>query len=61
AFKLVVVKNDVTGVETINAEDIAAVKYVNMAGQVSATPFEGVNVKVITLTNGKTRTVKVVK
>ncbi|MBR1551938.1 MAG: SusF/SusE family outer membrane protein, partial [Muribaculaceae bacterium] len=47
AFKLVVVKNDVTGVETINAEDIAAVKYVNMAGQVSATPFEGVNVKVI--------------
>ncbi len=61
AFKLVVVKNDVTGVEAINAEDIAAVKYVNMAGQVSDAPFQGVNVKVITLTNGKTRTVKVVK
>ena len=60
-MKLLVIRNSTTGINDIAVENIASVKYVNMAGQVSATPFDGVNIKVITLTNGKTRTVKVVK
>ncbi|HAP50083.1 MAG TPA: hypothetical protein DCQ56_02545, partial [Porphyromonadaceae bacterium] len=60
-YALVVVANEITAVEDINAADVAAVKYVNMAGQVSAAPFAGVNLKVVTMTDGTKKVVKVVK
>ncbi|MBR1551103.1 MAG: hypothetical protein IJ632_02140, partial [Muribaculaceae bacterium] len=41
--------------------DVTEVHYVNVAGQVSERPFEGVNIMVMKLNNGTTRTVKVVK
>ena len=60
-YALVVVANEITAVEDINAANVAAVKYVNMAGQVSAAPFAGVNLKVVTMTDGTKKVVKVVK
>ena len=48
-----------TAVHDIDAvKSIASVKYVNLAGQVSAIPFSGINVKVTTYTDGTTRTEK---
>ena len=60
-MKLVVVRNNITGVEEFNVSDVAAVRYVNMAGQVSAAPFTGVNLKVVTMNDGTTQVVKVVR
>lgn len=48
--------NDVTA-----AKSVASVKYVNLQGQVSATPFEGVNIQVSTYTDGSTKAVKFMK
>lgn len=48
--------NDVT-----NAKTVKSVNYVNMAGQVSATPFEGVNIVVTRYTDGTQSTKKIVK
>ena len=54
--------NDNTGVENINADkQVAGVRYINVAGQESDTPFNGVNIVVTTYTDGTTSTVKVVK
>ena len=54
--------NDNSGVEDINADkQVAAVRYINVAGQQSETPFSGVNIVVTTYTDGTTSTVKVVK
>ena len=51
-----------TAVRDVDAtKAIASVKYVNLAGQVSATPFSGVNVKVTTYTDGSTRSEKIQK
>ena len=59
AFTMV---NDNTGVENINADrEVAAVRYINVAGQESDTPFNGVNIVVTTYTDGTTSTTKVVK
>ena len=55
------VRNNITGVEEFNVSDVAAVRYVNMAGQVSAAPFTGVNLKVVTMNDGTTQVVKVVR
>ncbi|MBO6250963.1 MAG: chitobiase/beta-hexosaminidase C-terminal domain-containing protein [Muribaculaceae bacterium] len=44
-----------------NAGEVAGVKYVNVAGQVAATPWQGVNIVVTRYTDGSTRTTKVVK
>jgi hypothetical protein len=58
---------DLTGSGKVNCEDInadkqvAAVRYINVAGQESETPFSGVNIVVTTYTDGTTSTVKVVK
>ena len=41
--------------------NVADVHYVNVAGQVSDRPFEGINIMVMKLNDGTTRTVKVVK
>ena len=61
--KIVVKKNNTTptAVTDINSKTVAGVKYVNMAGQVSATPFEGVNVMVTTYTDGTSAASKVIK
>lgn len=50
-----------TGVTELNAKTISNVRYVNVAGVESATPFQGVNLVVTTYTDGTTSTVKVVK
>ena len=58
---LTVVQNSITAVEDINVNNIASVKYVNLAGQVSATPFDGVNIQVTTMKDGSKKALKVVK
>ncbi len=51
-----------TGVSTVNAEKtVAGVQYVNVAGQVSNVPFDGVNMVVTSYTDGSKSTVKVIK
>ncbi|MBR3100423.1 MAG: hypothetical protein IKH19_01560 [Muribaculaceae bacterium] len=51
----------ITAVTDINVENIASVKYVNLAGQVSATPFDGVNIQVTTMKDGSMKAVKVIR
>ena len=51
----------VTGIEGVNDDNVKSVKYVNLNGVVSDTPFEGINIMLITNTDGTTRTVKMVK
>lgn len=53
--------NGKSGIEAINASSIVGTKYVNMVGQVSDTPFEGVNVKIVTLSDGSKKAIKIVK
>ena len=60
-LQIVVIKNDVTAVADLNADRAASVHYVNLAGQVSATPFSGVNIQVTTMKDGSKKAVKVVK
>ena len=49
-------------IETLIAEgNVAAVKYVNLSGMTSDQPFNGVNIGVVTFTDGTTRTIKLVK
>ncbi|MBR3100658.1 MAG: choice-of-anchor J domain-containing protein [Muribaculaceae bacterium] len=60
-LSIIIAKNGTTAVEDINVNNIAGVKYVNLAGQVSATPFDGVNIEVITMKDGSKKAVKVVK
>lgn len=54
--------NNTSGVEqvTVNKE-IAAVRYINVAGQESDRPFDGINIVVTTYTDGTSSTVKVIK
>ena len=61
--KIVVKKNNTTptAITDIQNRTISSVKYVNLAGQVSATPFDGVNVKVTTYSDGQIETVKILK
>lgn len=52
----------VSAFETLIAEgNVAAVKYVNLSGMTSDQPFNGVNIAVVTFTDGTTRTIKLVK
>ena len=53
--------NIVTAIADVDAAHIADVKYVNMQGMTSDTPFPGVNIKVITRTDGSSTAVKIVK
>ncbi len=57
------VANDVlTGVESLNSEKaVVSVQYVNVAGQISSTPFDGVNMVVTRYADGSTKTTKVIK
>ncbi len=49
-----------TGITSINEAAVTSVKYVNLNGQTSDKPFKGVNVKVMTRTDGTTTSTKVV-
>ncbi len=54
--------NITTGVNDVNAsKTVAGVKYVNVAGVESNTPFNGVNIVVTTYTDGTKAAVKVIK
>lgn len=60
--KLQVIDPTVTAVADIDvARNVASVNYVNMSGQQSNVPFEGVNVVVTRYTDGTMSTTKVVK
>lgn len=50
-----------TGVTDVYAKTVAGVKYVNVAGMESNTPFDGVNIMVTTYTDGTHTAVKVIK
>lgn len=51
-----------TAVDDVTASKVvASVKYVNLAGQVSDSAFDGVNVKLTTYTDGTTRSEKMMK
>ena len=50
-----------TGVTDVNAKTVAGVKYVNVAGMESNTPFDGVNIVVTSYTDGTHSAVKIVK
>ena len=51
----------ITAIEGIDAENVANVKYVNLAGMTSDKPFSGINIMVITRTDGSVETMKVVR
>ena len=56
--------NIITGVTDVKAEvnrEVMSVSYVNTLGQVSSTPWQGVNVVVTRYTDGSTSTTKVMK
>jgi hypothetical protein len=48
--------NQITGDKTV-----ASVRYINVSGQESETPFDGVNIVVTTYTDGSSTTAKVMK
>lgn len=50
-----------TGVTDVNVKTVAGVKYVNVAGMESNTPFDGVNIMVTSYTDGTHSAVKVIK
>ncbi|MDO4511141.1 MAG: hypothetical protein Q4B68_04900 [Bacteroidales bacterium] len=55
-------KEEPSAVTDVNTnKTVASVKYVNLQGQESATPFQGVNIKVSTFTDGSSAAVKVMK
>ena len=54
--------NDGSGIEQVTADkQVAGVRYINVAGQESEVPFNGMNIVVTTYTDGSTTTVKVMK
>jgi len=54
--------NDATGVEQITADkEIASIRYINVAGQESETPFDGMNIVITTYVDGTTTTAKVLR
>ncbi len=57
----VLTDDSTTGVNDLNISQTKSVKYVNAQGIVSDKPFEGMNIQVITLTDGTVKTVKMVK
>ena len=51
-----------TAIETLIAEgNVAGIKYVSLSGMTSEQPFKGMNIAVVTFTDGTTRTIKLVK
>ena len=56
-----VVSKTPTAIDTINMNNVKSVRYYNVAGVESATPFKGVNIVVREMTDGTTIKTKVVK
>lgn len=53
---------EMTAIEQVNAnKEITGVRYINVAGQQSDQPFDGINIVVTTYSDGTTSTVKVMK
>ena len=50
-----------TGVKSIDARQVADIEYVNLQGQRSTTPWQGVNVVITRYSDGTTNTSKIVK
>jgi hypothetical protein len=50
-----------TAVENLNARQVVGVKYYNVAGIESSTPFDGVNIVVTRYSDGSTTTTKILK
>jgi hypothetical protein len=56
------INDNLTGVEQLTADkEVAGIRYINVAGQESDTPFDGMNIVVTTYTDGTISTVKVLK
>ena len=54
--------NDASGINEITGlKQVAGIRYINVAGQESDTPFDGINIIVTTYTDGTTTTSKVIK
>ena len=54
--------NDASGVEQITGDkEIANIRYINVAGQESDAPFDGLNIVITTYVDGTSTTVKVLK
>ena len=50
-----------TGIDNLNLSNVKSVRYYNVAGIESATPFKGINIVVMEMTDGSKKTVKAVK
>lgn len=61
AEPLVMVIDKVTGIETLNNSNVKSVRYYNLQGVESATPFQGVNIVVREMTDGSKIASKMVK
>ena len=55
--------NTFTGVKDLNIdiENVSRIQYVNAIGQMSDTPFKGINIVIIKLNDGTTRAIKAIK
>ena len=51
----------ITGIDNVSSKAVASVKYYNMMGIESDVPFEGVNIEVITFTDGSRSSRKIMK
>jgi hypothetical protein len=58
---VMVVTKTPTAIEALNMENVKSVRYYNVAGVESATPFKGVNIVVREMTDGTISTTKIVK
>ena len=50
-----------TGIDNLNLSNVKSVRYYNVAGIESNTPFKGINIVVMEMTDGSKKTVKAVK
>ncbi len=50
-----------TGIDNLNLSNVKSVRYYNVAGIESVTPFKGINIVVMEMTDGSKKTVKAVK
>jgi hypothetical protein len=55
------ITGDISGIEDLNTNNLKSVRYYNLQGVESATPFEGVNIMVQEMTDGSKVTSKIVK
>ena len=60
-YKFTVQEETPTAVETVRADDVTTVTYVNAQGQTAATPFNGFNVAITRHADGTTTTEKVIR